>query len=251
MGVPVIGCDCAVCHSPDPRDVRSRSSALVEADGFTLLIDAGPDLRNQLLSQEVSRLDGVLFTHGHADHTLGIDDLRPLSLQNPVDMFAEPLVLEELQNRFPYCFVPWDQPSESTRPKLRCSILEPGKSLQLGPLTVTPIRAWHGTLGVLGFVISHGQAVMGYFTDLSRLDPDETQFLGSAQMDLLIVDTLRERFHPTHFNFEQALELVRATNPREAWGTHISHDLNHRAIEQHLSAPLVPGFDGKNRIIDP
>ncbi len=219
MGVPSLTCHCRVCSSTDPRDKRLRPSILLSRKGQTAVIDTTPDFRYQALRADLQRLDAILFTHGHADHILGFDDIRPFNIRQkaslPVYASAETLVT--LKRTFSYVFDP--SPAISAIPQV--TVNTSGGPFEVIGTRIVPVPARHGDMGVLGF--RFGGAA--YLTDFSVLPESSKPLL--AGLDDLIIDALRDEPHPMHQTVEQALELIRELKPRRAWFTHIAHELPH------------------------
>jgi phosphoribosyl 1,2-cyclic phosphate phosphodiesterase len=240
VGVPVIGCDCAVCTSPNPRNQRTRAGVFVAAPEGNFLIDTPPELRLQLVREKVRIVHAAIFTHSHADHIFGLDDLRIFGhyLDGPVDLYAEEAVERQLRTSFNYAFAP---PFPNTHhfavPNLSLSRigLEP---FGLRGVTVHPIRLWHGKLPILGFRIND----VAYCTDVSGI-PDETWPLLEG-LDVLVIDALRDHPHPTHFSVSESLAVVERVRPRQTYFTHISHSLEHEATNARLPAGVELGYDG-------
>jgi phosphoribosyl 1,2-cyclic phosphate phosphodiesterase len=240
MGVPTLTCRCPVCTSKDPRDNRLRASVLLEHQGQTVVIDTTPDFRFQALRANVQRLDAVLFTHAHADHILGFDDIRPYNLRQKAAMpvFASPETIKTLEKTFSYIFDP--APAVSTIPQVTLHPI-------CGPFDVIgtriiPIPAMHGNIGVLGF--RFGSAA--YLTDFSVLPESSKPLL--ADLDDLVLDALRDVPHPMHQTVEQALAVVQELKPRRVWFTHIAHELPHEETNARLIAAGFPhvslAYDG-------
>ncbi len=232
MGVPTLGCGCRVCRSADPRDNRTRPSVLLSRAGHHAVIDTTPDFRFQALRAGLDRLDAVVFTHGHADHILGFDDIRPFNMRQkaPLPVYASETTLAILRRTFAYVFN--DTPAVSTIPQVTLHAIN-GPFELLGAKLV-PVPAIHGDTGVLGF--RFGRAA--YLTDFSALPDSSKALLGD--LDDLILDALRDTPHPMHQTVEQALALVAELKPRRAWFTHIAHDLPHQETNNRLRAG---GFD--------
>jgi phosphoribosyl 1,2-cyclic phosphate phosphodiesterase len=236
MGVPTLACHCAVCQSSDPRDQRTRPSLLVEADGRHIVVDTTPDFRTQALRAKLDRLDAVIFTHGHADHIMGLDDIRPFNLKQggPIPIYAAPETLATLRRTFAYIFD--EAPTNSTLPGVELHEID--GSFQVFGIDVIPIPASHGPGPVLGF--RFGGAA--YVTDFSSLPESSKRLLRG--LDHLILDALRYVPHPMHSNVDQSLALVEELKPKRAWFTHICHDLGHEAANAKLPENVRLAYDG-------
>jgi phosphoribosyl 1,2-cyclic phosphate phosphodiesterase len=243
-GVPSIGCDCAVCHSPDPRDKRFRPSILVEVTGgpeagATILVDTTPDMRTQVLRAGVGRVEAVLVTHPHADHIFGMDDIRQFNFRHArrMPVYAEPPTLDHLRRVFSYCFA--DSQEGGGKPQLDLESCAPFVPFTLCGVTVTPLTVYHGALAVTAFKFGERFA---YVTDVSDV-PDETR-PHLVNLDALILGTVRYDPHPTHFGLHQALEEIALLRPRQAYLTHLSHLFHHATLSAELPAGVAPGYDG-------
>jgi len=242
MGVPSIGCECAVCRSTDPHDKRTRPSILLEFNDRAVVIDTSPDFRQQALRAGLKRLDAVLLTHGHADHILGLDDIRPLNLKQRGDIpiYASEETLKTVQRTFAYIFD--DAPTHSTLPGVKLNTI--AGDLDLFGLRIEPIAAMHGPMPVLGF--RFGRAA--YLTDFSSVPAESKERLRG--LDDFILDALRHKPHPMHSTVEQSLALVDELRPKRAWFTHIAHDLPHEATDAALPAHARLSYDGLTFEVD-
>lgn len=244
-GVPQIGGDdgygdWGVCDPTEPRNHRTRSSIVVESDtGERLLVDTSPDMRGQLLACGVPRVDAILFTHAHADHVLGIDDVRILNriVNRPIDAFATAKTLIELNKRFDYAFQPWTQPY-FFRPVLTPQLIEPGQTIEVAGLQVQLFDQDHGFMRTLGLRIGG----FGYSTDVAILD--ETAFKALAGVDTWLVDCFQRQPHKTHANLEQVLHWVERLRPRRVVLTHMGYDIDWAWMKRHLPPTIEPAFDG-------
>ena len=280
-GVPMIGCDCATCTSDDPRDHRNRPSVLLripdpglqidptgetawdevtpqgsDEDGFharfnpaqighrQILIDTAPDLRLQCVRHKSSRLDSVVFTHAHADHIFGLDDLRRFNavMKQPLDLLAEASVIDTLRSMFRYVFEPHTNVNTSFIPELIAAPIEVAKPFTTGPATWTPIRLMHGRLPILGFRVDCAGKSLAYCTDCSTIPPESYPLLQG--LDALVIDALRYRHHPTHLTVEQAVRIIDELQPGRAFLTHLAHDIHHATLRDELPEGIEPAYDG-------
>jgi phosphoribosyl 1,2-cyclic phosphate phosphodiesterase len=233
----MIGCRCSVCTSPDPRDHRLRPSVLLRFGELRILIDTSPDLRYQALRYSINRLDAILFTHGHADHILGLDDVRPFNFlqKAEIPIFASETTMDVIRHTFWYIFEA--KPTQSTRPRLSTHIFD-DQPITAAGIEFLPIRACHGSGTVHGFRFGN----CAYLTDHSAIPPDSMEKL--TGLDVLFLDALRHNPHPTHSTVEESLRTVNALQPSRAFFTHISHDLRHAALEERLPANVHLAYDG-------
>lgn len=240
-GVPMIGCDCAVCTSPDSKNTRLRPSILVTTDdGANLLVDTPPEMRIALLQNHVRRLDAILYTHSHADHVFGLDDVRTFNYRTgrPIPLYAEPEVLDDLRRIYEYIFVPTQ--AGGGKPQVELQTLTPGVALTLHDLEVLPLRVCHGRLPILAFLFGRRFA---YVTDVSEI-PAET-WAHLRGLDLLMLDAVRREPHPTHFHLDAALELIAQLKPKRTLLTHLSHDYDHAATNATLPPGVELAYDGQ------
>ncbi|MCW5983013.1 MAG: MBL fold metallo-hydrolase [Bryobacteraceae bacterium] len=237
VGVPTIGCHCEVCASPDPRDKRLRPSVLIRYGGRSVLIDVGPDFRQQALRARIDRIDAILFTHAHADHIMGLDDVRPFNFhqKEPIPIYGSEETLAVIQRVFKYVFD--DGMTESSRPKLAPRVID-GAPIHLFGLDFTPIPLRHGKGNSLGFLF--GRAA--YLTDHSEIPESSKEKLHS--LDCLFLDALRHKPHPTHTTVQRALDHVAELRPKRAYLTHICHDLSHQREEETLPPHVRLAYDG-------
>lgn len=237
VGVPTIGCHCAVCTSTDPRDNRLRPSVLVSYGGRNVLIDTTPDFRFQALRARIDHLDAVLFTHAHADHIMGLDDVRPFNFRQKVQIpvYAAPDTMASIQRSFPYIF---DGVKKETNIPQICPRLLDGSAVDLFGLEFLPVPILHGTHMIYGF--RFGAAA--YLTDHSAIPPASMELLHG--LDVLFLDGLRYKPHPTHTTVDRAVATVAELQPRRAFLTHISHDLGHERAESLLPPGVRLAYDG-------
>ena len=240
-GVPYIGCDCEVCTSTDARDKRLRASILVEQDDTRLIVDTGPDFRQQCLRAGVKHLDAILWTHLHNDHIIGLDDIRPLSdRQGYIPGYADAATAQRLKTIFDYIFVEGrDHPGF---PRVSLHEIEPFETLQFGEIAVTALPIFHGTRPILSYQFARDGRRAVYATDCSAI-PDQS-LVAMHGCDVFIVDALRHAAHPNHFSLSQALEIIQEIDPARAFLTHLTHDLGHAQTEAELPARVRIATDG-------
>ncbi len=235
-GVPMIGCRCPVCTSEDVRNQRARPCVLLELPEGNVLIDTPPELRLQCIRFGVERVDAVLYTHAHADHLFGLDDIRRFNELQGCEMpiYAEREVLETIQRAFAYVFMPTQL--AGGKPQLRLHPLE--SPLHLCGATVEPLRVYHGQLPILAFRVGG----FAYVTDVSYIPPETEARL--QRLEWLFLDAVRYEPHPTHFCLEQAIEVVRRLRPRRTAFVHLSHDYDHATTNAHLPGGIELAYDG-------
>ncbi|MFN8237204.1 MAG: MBL fold metallo-hydrolase [Chitinophagales bacterium] len=237
QGVPVITCHCEVCASSDNRDKRTRTSLLIQSATTSVVIDTGPDFRQQMLRENVQNLDAVVFTHGHKDHVAGLDDIRPFNylLNKTIDVYAEMAVQEILRNEFSYAFKPQDYPGV---PQISLKSMDE-QPFDIGDIHFIPIRVMHKQLPVLGFRIND----FTYITDANYIAECELEKIKGTK--ILVLNALRKEKHFSHFNLQEALDIVELINPQQAYFTHLSHHLGtHTAVECELPEYVSLAYDG-------
>lgn len=237
-----------MCRSTDPRDKRTRVGALIETGGGThVLIDTPPELRLQLIAAGASHVDAILFTHDHADHVHGIDDIRALSDRSdvPIDMYGPPDTMQRLAKRFAYIFDDSIKALPGTsKPEGRAHPVMPGKSFRVGDAEVTPVAVPHGPISVYGYRIGN----LGYITDAKELPEEAVRaFRG---VTVLVLNALFRTPHPTHLSVSEAVEAARKIGARQTWLTHLTHRTGHAALEAELPSGIAPAFDGLTIEID-
>ncbi len=241
FGVPQVGCSCDVCRSEDPRDKRTRVGALVESDGLRLLIDTPPELRLQLIAAGVDRVDAVLFTHDHADHTHGIDDIRSISVRRDgaLPMYGPAETLASLARKFTYIF---DESMKAlpgtSKPEGFAQALEAGVATRIGHLDVLPVEVPHGRLRVFGYRIGR----LAYVTDAKSLPEGVIAQLRGA--DVLVINALFRTAHPTHLSIGEAVDAARQVGASRTYLTHLTHETSHADLAASLPSGVEPAYDG-------
>ncbi|WP_036385047.1 MBL fold metallo-hydrolase [Microvirgula aerodenitrificans] len=237
-GTPAIGCHCATCSSTDPRNHRTRASSLLQVGGKTLLIDTGPDLRQQALREGISNVDAVLYTHPHADHLNGIDDLRAFCYvrQGPIPLYGNAFMMRNIEERFGYCLLPpgafWD------KPVLVPNTVEAGVPVVIAGIEVTPVPLIHGRWPILGWRVGR----FAYLTDVSTIPDDSYGLLDG--LDLLLLDCLKMAPYPSHFGFHQALEAAARIGARRTVLIHMTHELEYHATNALCPPGVELAYDG-------
>ena len=242
FGIPIIGCGCAVCRSPDPRDRRTRIGAVIETDqGTRLLIDTPPELRLQLVQAGIDRVDAGFFTHDHADHIHGIDDLRAITVRQraPLPMYAEPEVLARLAQRFPYIFDERMLPLPGTsKPEGAPYPIRDGDVVQVGDAAVEAIALPHGRMRVLAFRVG----ALGFVTDAKSVPAEAIARLRGVRV--LVLNALFRRQHPTHLSIDEAVAVAGEIGAERTYLIHLTHETSHAELERELPPGVQPAYDG-------
>jgi phosphoribosyl 1,2-cyclic phosphate phosphodiesterase len=241
FGIPQIGCRCAVCHSSDPHDKRGRTSVVVQANGRTILVDTPPELRVAMVRERIEGVDAVLYTHDHADHTHGIDDLRALSGRHrgTLPIYGPADALERMRAKFDYIFEPDARPIPgSSRPAVTVTALEAGQGIGIAGIEVLPLRFNHGPSDVIGYRFGP----IAYLTDVKVVPEAERKAL--AGLEVLVINALFHRSHPTHLSIPEAVETALAIGAKRTFLTHLTHETAHAALEAELPPQVRPAYDG-------
>jgi len=237
QGVPVIACDCNTCLSSDEHDKRLRTSLLLETEDTTLVIDAGPDFRQQMLREHITRLDAILLTHEHKDHIAGLDDVRAFNYksQDAIDIFSEERVQKVLKKDYSYVFSEYQYPGI---PKMRLNPI-PDEGFTVKKLQIVPVRVFHYRLPVYGFRIGN----FAYITDANYIPEESKERLYGVKY--LVVNALRKEKHISHFSLREAVDFIREISPKKAFITHISHQMGlHKDVSKELPSEIILAYDG-------
>ncbi len=239
-GIPMIGCHCPVCSSSDVRDRRTRPSVVISYGPHRVLVDATPELRVQCLAQGVERIDAVVFTHAHADHIMGLDDVRRFNVLSglPLEVWADQATHETLQRCFGYAFAPPAVDAESFRPHLQQRLIAAERAFEVAGRKWTPIRLMHGKLPILGFRVGG----LAYCTDVSAI-PEES-FDKLRHLDILVLGALHPRPHAKHFSIAQAIAAAGRIGAKQTFFTHMTHSVSHALVEASLPQGIHLGYDG-------
>jgi phosphoribosyl 1,2-cyclic phosphate phosphodiesterase len=239
QGVPVIGCECDTCLSDDPRDKRLRSSVFIETHGLNVLIDTGPDLRQQMLTSKIKRLDAILFTHEHNDHTIGLDDIRPFNFlqKSDIPVYGLKRVLEEIKGKFAYIF---DVNPYPGAPRIVChDIVENHEFALRSGFNIMPVGIMHGTLPILGYRIGK----FAYITDASYISPSSIDLLSG--IDVLVINALQYRKHYSHFTYDESVYVAGLIGAPVTYLTHMSHEMGYcKDILSRVPQGIFPAYDG-------
>ena len=243
QGVPVIACDCNTCISSDLHDKRLRTSVLLETDDTTVVIDAGPDFRQQMLSEHVSRLDAILLTHEHKDHIAGLDDVRAFNYksQDAIDIYCEERVQKVVNKEYSYVFSEYQYPGI---PKMRLNPL-PEQGFNVKKMQILPLRVFHYRLPVYGFRIGN----FAYITDANYVPEESKEKLYGVKY--MVINALRKEKHISHFSLREAIDLIREISPKKAFITHISHQMGlHNEVSKELPPEIMLAYDGLSFVCD-
>jgi phosphoribosyl 1,2-cyclic phosphate phosphodiesterase len=240
-GVPVIGCNCRVCTSQNPKNRRLRASIIIQQNEYNILVDTSVDLRAQCLTNKIRRIDAVLYTHTHADHLYGVDELRIFNFiqHGKIPIYGSEETIESIKRTFPYLFT--DVFYGGGKPYLIPNVIN--GNLELAGLKITPVEIMHGDLPIFGYRVMN----FAYITDVSEIPDDSMNSL--KDLDVLIIGALRYEPHPTHFTIEQAIKVIKELKPRKAYLTHLGHSIDHEELEKNLPENIAPAFDGLELII--
>lgn len=246
-GVPTIGCQCHTCTSTDPHDKRLRCSALIETEQTRVLIDCGPDFRQQIMPMPFRKIDGILITHAHYDHMGGMDDIRPYCQFGEINVYADPLAREGMLQMLPYCFAEHRYPGV---PAIQLHEIHPHEAMRIGDLDIMPFQVMHHDLPILGYrITSHSaqQSPSGslvYITDMKSIDDAELSYIRGTEV--LVVNALRQKPHHSHQTVDEAVGFARRIGARQTWLIHSSHDIGrHAEVNAQLPPDIQLAYDGQ------
>ena len=236
-GVPTIGCECYTCRSTDPHDKRLRCSVLIETPVTRLLIDCGPDFRQQIMTQPFRKIDGILITHAHYDHMGGMDDIRPYCQFGEINVYADPIARNGMLEMLPYCFAKHRYPGV---PAIQLHEIQPHQPFHIGDLEIMPFQVMHHDLPILGYRIGS----LAYITDMKTIAGEEIPYIKGCET--LIVNALREKPHHSHQTLSEAVRFAQRINARQTWLIHSSHDIGrHAEVNASLPANIQLAYDGQ------
>ena len=246
-GVPTIGCQCYTCSSTDPHDKRLRCSALIETETTRVLIDCGPDFRQQIMTQPFRKIDGILITHAHYDHMGGMDDIRPYCQFGEINVYADPIARQGMMQMLPYCFAEHRYPGV---PAIQLHEIHKHEPLKIGDLEIVPFQVMHHDLPILGYRITpltpnHSPLTsLVYITDMKTIEESEIPYIEGAEV--LIVNALRQKFHHSHQTLAEAVDFARMIGARQTWLIHSSHDIGrHAEVNASLPPNIQLAYDGQ------
>lgn len=236
-GIPMLGCKCSVCTSKDPKDTRQRCAVILSTNKHNLLIDAGPDIKNQLITHNITHIDALFITHSHYDHMIGIDELRPLSFDKAIPLFSDKHTLLQIKHIFDYLF---KQPLQKGGGLTQLTIneVEAYQEYKLFGHSIVPVSILHGQMPIIGFKIDN----LAYLTDVKTLPNQTIETI--KNIDTLIISCLRKNLHETHINIEEMIEFVHKINPRICYTIHMNHELSHQEWSNLLPKNIIPAYDG-------
>lgn len=243
QGVPVIACECNTCLSSDLLDKRLRTSVLLETDNTTMVIDAGPDFRQQMLREHVSKLDAIILTHEHKDHIAGLDDVRAFNYKSKdaIDIYSEERVQKVIKKEYSYVFSEYQYPGV---PKMRLNTI-PEHVFNIGKIQIVPVRVFHYRLPVYGFRIGN----FAYITDANYIPEESKEKLYGVKH--MVINALRKEKHISHFSLREAIDVIREISPKKAYITHISHQMGlHKEVSKELPPEIVLAYDGLSFLCD-
>ena len=236
-GVPTIGCQCYTCSSTDPHDKRLRCSALIETAQTRLLIDCGPDFRQQIMPKPFRKIDDILITHAHYDHMGGMDDIRPYCQFGEINVYADPIARQGMLQMLPYCFAEHRYPGV---PAIQLHEIHPHEAFRIGDLEIVPFQVMHHDLPILGYRIGS----LAYITDMKTIAPEELPYIEGC--DTLVVNALRQKPHHSHQTLDEAVAFAKRVGARQTWLIHSSHDIGrHAEVNASLPANIQMAYDGQ------